>query len=192
MDIYLIRHSRVAVPPGICYGQSEVTLADSYEQEREALKERLADVLTQKPLVFSSPSQRCMRLAQDLSDQVQADELLRELHFGAWEMQPWDAIPVDQLMPWMEDFVELRPPDGENFRDLSGRAAGFLEKIRDINSKKNLVIITHAGFIRALLCQVLEIPLSNAFQIEVGYLAMTRLAYRNGLFSLPDHTHNHP
>lgn len=33
MKLYLVRHTRVDVPSGICYGQTDVPLADSFETE---------------------------------------------------------------------------------------------------------------------------------------------------------------
>ena len=33
MEVTFIRHTSVDVPPGVCYGQSDVPLRDSFEQE---------------------------------------------------------------------------------------------------------------------------------------------------------------
>lgn len=42
MEVILIRHTSVDVPPGTCYGQSDVPLRDTFEQEAEAASQHLA------------------------------------------------------------------------------------------------------------------------------------------------------
>ena len=42
MKITLIRHTRVAVPPGICYGQTDVEVAPTFPEEAEAVRKNIA------------------------------------------------------------------------------------------------------------------------------------------------------
>ena len=63
MDIYLIRHTQTATDPGLCYGQSDVTLADSFEDETTDLHDKLPE-FDEDCKVFSSPLTRCLQLAQ--------------------------------------------------------------------------------------------------------------------------------
>ncbi len=37
MEVILIRHTSVDVPPGVCYGQTDVPLKPTFEQEPESL-----------------------------------------------------------------------------------------------------------------------------------------------------------
>ena len=41
MEVTFIRHTSVAVPPGVCDGQSDVLLRDSFEQEAAITSENL-------------------------------------------------------------------------------------------------------------------------------------------------------
>ena len=41
MEVTFIRHTSVDVPPGVCYGQSDVPLRDSFEQEAAITSENL-------------------------------------------------------------------------------------------------------------------------------------------------------
>jgi len=41
MEVYIIRHTKVAVENGICYGQTDVALADSFQEELAVLKSQL-------------------------------------------------------------------------------------------------------------------------------------------------------
>ena len=57
MKITLIRHTRVAVETGICYGWSDVGVAPSFETEASRVKENISN--EQFDIVYSSPLSRC-------------------------------------------------------------------------------------------------------------------------------------
>ena len=44
MNVYLIRHTSVAVPQGTCYGQSDVPVKDSFEEEATAVLRQIKDI----------------------------------------------------------------------------------------------------------------------------------------------------
>ena len=60
MEIYLIRHTTPAVGKGICYGQTDLDITDSFKEEVAAIIPHLPDNIQ---TVFSSPLQRCKKLA---------------------------------------------------------------------------------------------------------------------------------
>ena len=43
MKVYLVRHTSVDVAPGTCYGQTDVPLRASFQEEAEACKKALQD-----------------------------------------------------------------------------------------------------------------------------------------------------
>lgn len=55
MEIVLIRHTSVDVPPGVCYGQTDVPLKPSFEQEAAVTKENLKVYLPFEH-VYTSPA----------------------------------------------------------------------------------------------------------------------------------------
>jgi alpha-ribazole phosphatase len=173
VEIYLIRHTSPAIEKGICYGQSDIPLASSFPEELGKLKMHLP---LEIEAVYSSPLSRCQKLAFALSPkkEIVFDKRLMELNFGTWEMKQWDAIPLPELDKWMKDFVHVAAPEGENFDMLYKRAVSFFDEITDLPSK-NVAVVTHAGFIRAVLAKVLEMPLRNAFKIPVVYGSVTKL-----------------
>ena len=57
MEIVLIRHTSVDVPPGVCYGQTDVPLKPSFEQEAAVSKENLKVYLPFDP-VYTRPLTR--------------------------------------------------------------------------------------------------------------------------------------
>ena len=69
MEIYLVRHTSVDVPAGYAYGQTDVPLRHSFEDEAEVVKETLSAHTFDK--VWSSPLTRCVRLATIAVTQMQ-------------------------------------------------------------------------------------------------------------------------
>lgn len=44
MEVILIRHTSVDVPPGVCYGQTDVPLKPTFEQEAAITQENLKTI----------------------------------------------------------------------------------------------------------------------------------------------------
>ena len=78
MQLYLIRHPRPDVAPGLCYGRSDLTLAEDAAVVAAALRSLLPGNVP----VFSSPLTRCRLLAEALHPAPQFDSRLLELDFG--------------------------------------------------------------------------------------------------------------
>jgi len=165
MEIYIIRHTKVAVEKGICYGQTDVALADSFQEELAVLKNQLPNDFDQ---VFSSPLSRCKILAEPFSSEIIYDDRLKEMYFGDWELQSWNDIPTGEIQPWYDDFVSVSTPNGENFEGLYHRYTSFLEELRTKDYKK-VLIVTHGGIIRSTWTYLLDIPLRNAFKIPIDF-----------------------
>lgn len=165
MEIYLIRHTQTAAEPGLCYGQSDIALADSFDDETDVLHGKLPE-FSDNCKVYSSPLSRCLQLAQTFSDTVTADSRLQELSFGDWEGKRFDDIDAAALQHWTNDFVSAAPPNGENFEDLYQRTGGFWQDLLATDAEQALVV-THAGVIRALLARALNLPLANSFQLRI-------------------------
>jgi alpha-ribazole phosphatase len=125
MRLFLIRHPPPAVAPGICYGATDLPLAEDPARYAAALRPLLPPAA---PL-FSSPLQRCRRLAEALHPAPIVDERLRELDFGDWEMQPWESLERSLLDAWAQDPLHFRPPGGEAVAALRARVADFLAEL---------------------------------------------------------------
>ncbi|MBD2754485.1 alpha-ribazole phosphatase family protein [Spirosoma validum] len=213
MDIYLIRHTEVAVGRKIAYGQSDVDLTDTYAEQLNRLKNHLPDGerLAHPSTIFSSPLRRCRRLAEDLASAlssgsqietapgqtaiigaerpgVQFDDRLKELSFGDWEMIPWADISPELLATWRADYVKIRMPNGENFQDLYQRVTTFWQEqirpLEETNSAQCVFIVSHGGAIRALLCLFMELPLSNAYRINLDYGAVSKLTLTKSSYTI--------
>jgi len=167
MEIFLVRHTTVKNCDNLCYGQSEVPLADTFQKEVEQIKNKIP--IHCFDAVFSSPSERCTSLAAALNfNPIFFNHHLLELNFGDWEQKKWNDINSKELNLWMSDFVNRKPPNGEKLLELFHRVKLFFDDLRKENYNQ-VLIITHAGVIRCFLAYILEMPLKNIFKISIDY-----------------------
>ncbi|GAC1438156.1 MAG: alpha-ribazole phosphatase [Sediminibacterium sp.] len=160
MEIYLIRHTTPAIAKGICYGQSDLDVTATFAAEAERTRVHLpVNIQT----IYSSPLQRCRKLAEALfpQHQIQLHEDLKELHCGHWEMQPWDAIPKTEMQPWMEDFVNVPVPGGESYTQLHQRVINCLQLI--CQEAGPVAIVAHGGVLRSIASHITNTPLKVSF-----------------------------
>jgi alpha-ribazole phosphatase len=170
MEIYLVRHTETVCEKGICYGQSDVDLAEPFDLVFE-------DILLQLPsegIIFSSPLKRCVILAEYIEKNIKTisfekEERLMEMNFGDWELKNWNNIPQEELNPWMEDFVNIKVSNGESFVELHQRVGDFLSDLVSKKTTNPIIIVAHAGVIRSLLCHQTSLPLKDAFNNKVDF-----------------------
>lgn len=143
-SVHLIRHPAVAVPPGICYGQSDVALVAPVETLASDLRTQLPASFT----LLASPLTRCRLLAEALGA-PRYDARLMEIDFGAWEMRAYDDIPRELIDEWAADPLDFCAHGGESVRQMADRAIAALQEAL-AEEPRALVIVGHAGPLRAL------------------------------------------
>lgn len=172
MEIYLIRHTTPNIANGICYGQTDISLNENvFAEELKEIKSKLPKDIEH---FYTSPLQRCKKLTRQLTSNFSEDHQLMELNFGEWENKFWNEIDKDQLNNWMNDFVNIKTPQGENYFDLHQRTKTFIETLLLFNFKR-VCIITHAGNIRSFISWTLDLPLENSFRLAIDYRTMVYL-----------------
>jgi alpha-ribazole phosphatase len=147
MRLWLVRHPRPIIAPGICYGRSDLAV-DPLEQARVAAA--LRPQLPEGAPLYSSPLQRCAGLAAALDrGAVILDERLAEIDFGSWELRPWDDIGRAEVDAWAADTGGYRPGGGESVLQMAVRIAAFHDALLAARTPC-AVVICHAGAIRLL------------------------------------------
>ena len=155
----LIRHSPVDLPEGICYGRSDVDIQLDAEG-LATLGRELRAKLPAEFLLFSSPLQRCRKLAEaiangseDATPPIAIDERFAEINFGDWELQRWDALPIDLLNDWAAAVLAFRAPNGEAVAEMGQRTVAAWQDAQSTADAAGLplVIVSHGGPIRAIL-----------------------------------------
>lgn len=167
MEICLIRHTTPAIEKGICYGQADLDLADTYPVELEKVKQK---VQGEFELIVSSPLKRCRILAEDLfpGQSIQYEDRIKEYDFGEWEMVPWNEMDKDLQEKWMANFVEIPAPGGESLMDMNNRIQEFVDELKT-RKYERVVFVTHSGVIRIISAIVEQTDLAKCFDYQLPY-----------------------
>lgn len=152
MQVYLIRHPKPDVPAGVCYGQSDVPLAESPAD----VAARLRPLLPTHFALYASPLQRARRLAEALGTPV-VDTRLQELSFGEWELRRFDDIGVTLWGEWERDPLNFRAPGGESLAELGARMTAWWQEVWTTGAE-SVVVVAHGGPLRAWLGERLGMP----------------------------------
>jgi alpha-ribazole phosphatase len=169
MDLVLMRHPAVAVEEGVCYGHSDVALADEPSVSATALAMRLATLQVPPPRVLlSSPLLRCATVAAAMAGDFgcahSVDERLKEMNFGSWEQQRWDAIDRGLLDEWAANFEHARAHGGESVAQFVARVQSWLDAFGLTRECSPAYVVTHAGVIRVIASLLLDVPVARATQ----------------------------
>lgn len=151
MKLWLLRHARVTLEPGLCYGASDVPAdADLTRQAAESAAALLPAGLTVRVSGLARAQQLARELAGLRTDlcRPQTDTRLNEMDFGQWELQRWDAIPRTAFDTWMADFAHHRFGGAESTQQIIDRVADAIDELRQ-QRLTEAAWITHAGVIRA-------------------------------------------
>jgi alpha-ribazole phosphatase len=178
MELYLIRHPRVNIDAGICYGQSDVALADTFLIEVNNVR---SYVPRKFDVIITSPLQRCSHVAHYFAaTEVMQDADVLELNFGSWELKHWDDISVQAIDAWAENKEHFRIPEGETVHELFQRVMRCIVRIKAMRNVKTVGVFTHAGVIRCWLAHVAQLPLYEALQLPVDYASVSKIIVQDG------------
>lgn len=166
MEIYLVRHTAVDIPPGTCYGSSDVPPAKSFEADAELVKMKISEIIFDK--VFTSPKTRCKALCKYLGYRANTDKRLSEMDFGEWEMRRWDEITDPSLNVWYNEWIFNKAGGGESFFDLFLRFGEFMDELREKKFKR-VLLITHGGILAAARVYFGNSDIKSALEIVPTY-----------------------
>jgi alpha-ribazole phosphatase len=132
--------------------------------------------------IVTSPLLRCHAFATALGERhgmpVQGDARFAEVGFGAWEgsnRAELEALLPGQVARFYQDPVKNRPPGAEPLDEFLARVRdGFNAVLQDYPGQ-SVLVVAHAGVIRAILSHVLAIPAAAMYRISVANAGMTRL-----------------
>ena len=172
MQVYLIRHPRPVIGPGICYGRLDIDCLDA-----AIVAAGLRPLFPCGIPLFSSPLRRARQLAQALSPEFIVDNRLSEIDFGEWEGRRWDEIERSQLDAWAGDILGFTPPGGESVATLQRRAIDFATSLEH----PEVAMVTHAGVMRALVGHWRGLPVAEWSRLNFEFGGLVRLDIDRGV-----------
>lgn len=183
--IVLLRHAQTDTAAGRCVGRANVPLSG----RGKAMAEELVGCLSQAGFVrlCTSPSQRARDTITPLAGRMgMKPEIIPELDeidMGEWDGLFFRDIQSRYPVAYAErgkHFADFRPPGGESFNDVADRAIPVLSRLGA--GPLPVLVVTHAGVIRSVLCRVSEYPMDDLFRFKPEYGVCSVLApARDGL-----------
>jgi alpha-ribazole phosphatase len=185
MSIVLLRHGAThACVNGVLRGRRDDPLTDEGWQQMRAAVAAGAESDDRWQAIVSSPLIRCAEFAHELAQArglpLQIDERLVEMDFGAWEGRRIDELlqdPVhsEALRQFWDDPWHHPPPQGETLASFETRIHEAWSSILARPAQRPLLIVTHGGVIRLLLCAAQRRPRSQLLHLEVPNASLHRL-----------------
>ena len=176
MEIYLIRHTSVDIPAGYAYGQTDVPLRATFEEEAEKVKQNLTNLVFEK--VWSSPLSRCIRLASFCGyPDATKEERIKEISFGEWEMKSWEELSADpRAENWFADWLHIPAPGGESLTQQYNRVSSFLDEVRNSHYQK-VCVFAHGGVLTCARVYAGAYSLKEAFNNVPSYGEIIKLDF---------------
>lgn len=154
------------------------------EQGWEQMWQAVRDLDAPWDHIVTSPLRRCAdfarALAEELALPLSIEPELREVGFGSWEGKTRHELQrecPDDFHAFYRDPVRNRPPGAEPLEAFGQRVAGAFERLVDRHIGEHLLVVAHAGVIRATLGHVLQAPPANWYRAAVDNAAISRFVH---------------
>ena len=132
--------------------------------------------------VVSSPLQRCSAFARALAEKRRVSCSLepgfKEIRFGEWEGYTPEEIQLrdgEHYRRYRDDPEGFMPAGAESMAEFVARVAQTWESLLDAQQGRHVLLVCHAGVVRAVLGLILDITPKNLFRIQVDYASLSRL-----------------
>jgi alpha-ribazole phosphatase/probable phosphoglycerate mutase len=132
--------------------------------------------------IVSSPLQRCAAFAEELAARhglpLQLEARLMEIGFGAWEGKTAAELLADdpeRLAQFWRDPLHHTPPGAETLPAFRERIIAGWNDLLARHAGQHVLVVGHAGMMRMIIREVLDMPLDRLFRLQVGNAAITRI-----------------
>jgi len=176
--LILIRHGQAENQvSGSFTGSTDHPLGTVGKRQASALFPLLETV--PDPTVFCSPMVRARqtaRLALPGCAPTFLDGLV-EIDFGSWEGKTFAEVASESpgaVEQWTRDESSFCFPDGEGIGEFRTRIARVVSMILAVDNE-TVLVFSHGGPIRTMVCQLLNLPLTATLAFKVDYASLTEL-----------------
>ena len=180
--VFWVRHAPTHAKVMVGWSDLPADLADT------ARLARLGAALPREALLVSSDLSRAVQTADAIAGaraRAAPDSDLREIHFGAWELQPFDKVPDQaRLRAFWEQPGALRPPGGESWDDIVARVNRAVARLMRAHPGRDLIVVAHLGAILTQVQRALGLSAYDTFAQPIDNLSITELHHRGGLWQV--------
>ena len=132
--------------------------------------------------IVTSPLRRCrefaIRLGKQLDIPVQDEARFKEIGFGVWEGRTAEELrrsDPEFLACFYNDPITHRPEGAEDSRVFIDRVDNAWRELLACHAGQHVLVVAHAGVIRAVIGHVLEMPACNMFRLQIDNASISRI-----------------
>ncbi|MCF7222015.1 histidine phosphatase family protein [Marilutibacter chinensis] len=132
--------------------------------------------------VVSSPLRRCALFAREFAAErgvpLRLEPCLAEYRFGRWQGMPMEVLAQNHgeaLARFWADPAAHPPPDAETIAQFEARVRAALAEVATLFAGRRVLVVTHGGVIRLLMCATRGLPWSEMAMLEVAHASLHRL-----------------
>ncbi len=181
--LILLRHGEVEdFGKRVVRGQLDAPLSPVGLAQHERLVEWLEQHEPAPDMLYTSDLIRCSELAVRLETAwgraATSTKLIREQDLGRWQGRTWEDISAEDgplVTRYWDDYANTVPPEGESLIQMGERVNAWLRGTLQKHPGKSIAISTHIGVIRALLCELLNIPRDQALRFAPAVASTTEI-----------------
>jgi broad specificity phosphatase PhoE len=181
---YLVRHGAHGLVDRVLVGRMPgVSLSEAGREQAR----RIASILSGERITAlqSSPQPRAQETAHPMAERlglpIQIASAIDELDAGTWTGQPFAALTNDPLWRlWNHSRGTARPPKGESMLELQTRAMAHVNSIAAAAPEGRVAMVSHAEVIRAIIMNVLRMPLDEFHRVEIVPGSVSTVAIEGG------------
>lgn len=180
--IYLVRHGHPELPDDAprFLGRTDLPLSEQGRGEARRLKAAFESIPLD--LVVHSGLRRAGETATIMTEErnmsLRVERAFQEICCGDWEMRTLSDIAASDPEAFearAKDFAGYRPPGGESFMDVRDRAWPAFQSLLK-REDGDLLVVAHAGVLRALIVTVLGLSWERLFSVAQDYCGVHVLA----------------
>lgn len=175
LRLFLIRHGEIEPNAmGKLIGHTDAALSERGVEQARRLAEKLAHV--RLDAVYSSDLRRAYRTAEIIAEhnrvRAQPSAAWREINMGMWEGRTLSGLndeAPEKVSSLLSDPASFEYPGGESFAAFTKRIYEALEQLLQIHPSGEIALVVHGGVCRAIIGDVLEIPVRNWLRVTQDY-----------------------
>jgi alpha-ribazole phosphatase len=119
-------------------------------------------------------------VAAAMSLPVMTEPGLREMGLGSWEGRTVPEIRAASpgaYEAWLRDPRAHPAPGGERLEVFAARVTAAFDRLRATHTGGDLILVSHGGPIKALLCHILGLDARSLFRIKQDNTALSAVQF---------------